>query len=335
MGYIVTIDRTISGFILFSFFLFPVIPASADNERTLPDAYLIEPTVVLQKTGEQLVVIEVLSDDQKVGELVMGETTLKEALVILPPHPGDGARRTAGMASWIPRVIRKTLKGIKYSYEPAFGSLSLHLSLGFNREKKLIEIFTTVPNEQVESLPRKLKSMVEMVEVKRKVKVTSYQAISTSIRQGKLTDCVSLFTESRLGWPGIAASDNEKLKSCERNVGASEYAKATACLEEVLNKDPDSALAHYWLGLTYLWSGEEESTGSQLDILKRLKPALGINLLEVMQRDRPEWSRASDANEMEILEQLDLGALSYIFYYYSCPTHKKTEPDTKGKWWFR
>lgn len=285
---------------------------SADGGR--PQGQSVLPRVVVDKSGNKATVIPArLLNGTVVGELVMGQSTLNEALEILPPYPGDRPKKSHGAkSSWIPDEIGEVLDGNIYNYNPAFSGLIL----GFDRKKKLTFFLSNIPKGEEEVISRKLDSLVKLAELHRDINA---EGVGAFTRHGKLIDCVTIYTDYQLHWLG---TDKERLRSCNEDVNASKYEKGIACLREVIKGAPNSWSAHYSLGLAYVWSGDERGAKEQLETLERLKqigPAM--NLLEVMRRDRPEWIAFSIEDERKKIEKIEpSGLLVDIVYFYTCPT---------------
>lgn len=146
-------------------------------------AFSTAPEIRRIGSDEEVVVPAVRWGGEKAAELIMGETSLHEVLMILPPFPGHGPKKSSGKEeAKLDPEIKQVLDRIEQDYNPA----STQTIVGFDQKKKLIFVLNTVEREQAERFAEELNNMTDMTEMYRNPKAI--------VKQGKLTPCVIVQT---------------------------------------------------------------------------------------------------------------------------------------------
>ena len=151
----------------------------------------IAPTVRLTKSGKRVVVPAVNWAGEQVTELVMGSTSLREVLSVLPPWPGHGPSGSHvprnKRSSWLSEEQHHVLDTIKKGYVPK----NTQLILGFNKRKELIFAqYEIVDIFYAARMSRALEAIVNLKEVHRDKR--------RLVKQGVIADCVTVETVSTL-----------------------------------------------------------------------------------------------------------------------------------------
>lgn len=149
------------------------------------------PIVRLIKSGQRVVVPAVNWEGKQVAELVMGSTSLREALSVLPPWPGRGPGDSRvprnKRSSWLSEELHHVLDSIKKSYIPK----NTNLMLGFNKRKELIfaqyEIVDIFYAARMSSALEAIMNLKVVHRDKRRL-----------VKQGVIADCVTVETVSTL-----------------------------------------------------------------------------------------------------------------------------------------
>jgi hypothetical protein len=133
---------------------------------------------------------------EKAAELVMGKTSLREVLRMLPPFPRHGPENPRHKDD--PRLseeIYQVLGRINHQYNPA----ATQTSVGFDKKKKLILVHNRIEREQAKRFADELDAVADMHE--------AFRDSEYLVRRGKLTPCVIVETNAIL-WEGNAARVN-------------------------------------------------------------------------------------------------------------------------------
>lgn len=118
--------------------------------RNIPS---IAPLVRIVQGGEQLMLPVLLPSNELAGHLVLGVTTVDEAVAILPPVWGPGPVKQSrsvksARAPWVSSEIHKTLDDVRITYMAPAG----HIFMGFDKAKYLIVAIYEVQEGQESSL---------------------------------------------------------------------------------------------------------------------------------------------------------------------------------------
>lgn len=158
----------------------------------------IAPVIRASKNGEQVIIPAVKWDGKQVGELVLGKSSLRNVVRMLPPWPGHGPqgptipRNRNRRSSWLPEELHEVLDKIRYTYNPR----QISLIVGFDKEKKLIFAqYEIISGQEIRLMPE-IDARVNPQEV--------YRDSEKRVKRGKMTSCVTVETVSKLPVEGAA-----------------------------------------------------------------------------------------------------------------------------------
>ena len=119
---------------------------------------------------------------QREGDLILGSTTMKQAVKMLPSWPGHKPQRKKLNK---PGKLGKVLRDV-YTYIPMI-SVN-HLSLAFNKNKKLVVVQANFLGEKERNRKQQnIKALIEQYQLKEESR-----NVKEITLQGEITDCVSV-----------------------------------------------------------------------------------------------------------------------------------------------
>jgi hypothetical protein len=120
---------------------------------------------------------------QRIANLILGSTTIKQAENIFPPWPGHGTHRVGrGELALSPNSPDEVVRKVKYLYSFIFGDFLL----GFDKNKKLVFIDTSLSDDK--SAQDKIINMINEY----KLKEVSRNEDTITMR-GEIMPCVTMY----------------------------------------------------------------------------------------------------------------------------------------------
>lgn len=92
---------------------------------------------------------------------------------------------------------------------------------------------------------------------------------------------------------------------CQRFDLKTQSEEAVKCYEEVALENPESPQAQYFLGVAYVWAGDEMSTHKQYLLLKKMDYGSAYLLIDVIYHVRPQWIDEYYQEETEELIEIE------------------------------
>jgi tetratricopeptide (TPR) repeat protein len=151
-------------------------------DPTIAEAYKNRGLGYRSKSSEEFIFPAVLMDGRRGGDLVLGSTTMKQAVKMLPPWPGHGPKRVQrGDIKTSSGKVGEVLRKVKYQYN----AMAADFILGFDKNKKLVIIQTSLSTDR--SAQEKMSNMMNQNQLEEESRD------SNGIRmRGEIMPCVTM-----------------------------------------------------------------------------------------------------------------------------------------------
>lgn len=139
--------------------------------------------------GEQYLLPAFFATGEKGGDLVLGHTTMNEAVQTLPPWPGHGPSEgplapQSERSPWISEKVHSTLDRIAYTYNPA----RIYLMITFDKSERMISAHYEVQEGQEKLLIKALSELASLEEIHREKR--------GFVQRGEIGSCITVETNT-------------------------------------------------------------------------------------------------------------------------------------------